>query len=1051
VFWLGTQLPKLGPAGKVTVGYAVGGALLAAGILLEKKWNYALLGRTTAGGGWALLYFITYAMHHVAATRVIDSQAVDLTLLLVVAAAMVAHTLRYDSQTATSVAFLLGFATVTMSRETVYSLSASAVLAAALVVIVLWRRWYELEVFGVLGSYLNHYLWLRGIIEPMGGHNRPFPEFNASTILLFFYWAVFRVSYVLRREPSKAEENVSTIAALLNIGLLLGLLRYQSVHPELAFWALLGLGAAELAIGQLPRLRVHRRAAFLTLTTVGLSLLIAAFPFKFSGSNLSVLWLVEGEALFIVGVMSREAVFRHFGVLTAALTAGHMLGVDAWRVVEARIAPVPKDTPEYQLALLLAAATLVFYANAHFVFRRWKEVFGTGLEEYYPALLSSFGGVLAFTATWLAFPGLRTPVAWAALVLLLVIAGSLLRETALTIQADAAVMFVLVWIWFNNLDATQKFHGLTMRLITIATSSLLLYAAAHWRRRTEIELAAAFSAGYTWIGTGLLAALAYKELPNHWVAVAWAAFALVLLIVGRFRKRTELPWQAHCLSIAALFGTVAWSFDATQLFHGLTLRLISVSIVAVLFYVCAPWTARTGIELAAAFSAGYTWVGTGLLAVLAYKELPGHWVPVAWAAFALVLLIVGRFLKRAELPWQAHCLAIAALLGTIAWNFDATQLFHGLTLRLISVSIVAVLFYVCAPWISREAGATAGYIHDAYSWAGSGLITTLMWYELRPPSVVLGWTVFGLLLFELGWVRGSASLRLQGYFAFLASFLRIFFVNLNAETVPGELSTRLYTVLPLAAALYYVAWRTAHSPEADQPLERQWRSSDWHNYLGIITVAALVRFEVSPDWVAAGWSAMVLVLFVIAWRFARSVFLHQGLLLSFAVLFRTLFYNFELPKYYPPGFWQWPTLTVGVAAGLLLGGLPFAFRIRETEKAKPSPTRFAPARRPEQVLFFVPVGILTALLAIEMRKGLITLAWGVEGVLVFLVALAIGERSFRLTGLGLLLLCVGKLVVVDVWTLESSDRYLTFIVLGAVLLLVSFLYTRYQERLLRYL
>ncbi|HXZ19582.1 MAG TPA: DUF2339 domain-containing protein, partial [Candidatus Acidoferrales bacterium] len=317
VFWLGTQWQKIGPGWRVAIGYAVGGALLAGGILLEQKWDYKLLGRTTAGGGWALLYFTTYAMHHVAATKVIDSQSVDLTLLLVVAAAMVVHTLRYDSQTATSIAFLLGFATVTFSRDTVYSLSASAVLAAALVVIVLWRRWYELEVFGLLASYLNHFLWLRGIIDPMGEHHHDFPGSTASILLLFFYWAVFRVSYVLRRDPGKNEEQISTIAALLNIGLLLALLRYQSLHPELAFWALLGLGATELAIGQLPRLRVQRRPAFLTLTTVGVSLLIAAFPFRYSGSNLSVLWLVEGEALFIVGVMSREAVFRHFGVLTA--------------------------------------------------------------------------------------------------------------------------------------------------------------------------------------------------------------------------------------------------------------------------------------------------------------------------------------------------------------------------------------------------------------------------------------------------------------------------------------------------------------------------------------------------------------------------------------------------------------------------------------------------------------------------------------------------------------------------------------------------------------
>jgi uncharacterized membrane protein len=108
-------------------------------------------------------------------------------------------------------------------------------------------------------------------------------------------------------------------------------------------------------------------------------------------------------------------------------------------------------------------------------------------------------------------------------------------------------------------------------------------------------------------------------------------------------------------------------------------------------------------------------------------------------------------------------------------------------------------------------------------------------------------------------------------------------------------------------------------------------------------------------------------------------------------------------------------------------------------------------RRPEQLLFFIAIGLLTVLLAVEMRHGMVTLAWGSEGVAVFVLALWLAERSFRLTGLGLLLLCVGKILIVDVWQLDPRDRYLTFIVLGAALLLVSFLYTRNREALRQYL
>jgi uncharacterized membrane protein len=99
----------------------------------------------------------------------------------------------------------------------------------------------------------------------------------------------------------------------------------------------------------------------------------------------------------------------------------------------------------------------------------------------------------------------------------------------------------------------------------------------------------------------------------------------------------------------------------------------------------------------------------------------------------------------------------------------------------------------------------------------------------------------------------------------------------------------------------------------------------------------------------------------------------------------------------------------------------------------------------EQPLFFVPV-VLMAILLLLKTPDLVTLAWGAEGVLVFLLALVARERSFRLTGLSLIMLCVGKVVVWDVWHYaDARARYLTLIGIGLILLVISFLYGRYRE------
>ena len=843
-FFLAYQLKTLGPAGKVLVGIVTSLAMLATGIWLERKDTYRILARAGIGGGWALLFFTTYAMYHVPAAKVLSSQATDLVLMLVVATVMVIHTLRYRSQVVTGLAFLLALSTVTISHSNVYSLSAGAVLAAGLVVIVSRMHWFELETAGIAASYLNHYLWLRPIIEPMQGKHHPFPEFAPSAGILALYWLIFRLSYVFRKPNNDREEHISTAAALLNPILLLLVLKYQSVHPEWAFWTLLAIGAVETALGQLSITR-RRRSAVIVLSTIGVVMLIAAFPFRYSGERLSVLWLMEAETLLLIGVWTKEVVFRRLGMLASVAVSIQMIGVNAAQIFGRRMDDADLR-PDFQLAIVFLVATAVFYLNAHWVLRRWADLFTTEFDRRVMQRASYAAAIMLWIAAWIAF-------------------------------------------------------------------------------------------------------------PEAWTAVVWASLTVALTIVGRRLTSAELAYQAIFMAVASVIRVFAINLDATSKFHGVTLRLLTILLVSALLYI------------------------------------------------------------------------------TTRWNWSPTD---GISINQRLYSFDQLTF--------------AGY-----TWAASFLLALLAWYEFRPVSVADIWAVGGLLLLELGLSRKRPSLRLQGYTALAAAFLRIFFVNLNAAGNPGEVSPRFYTVVPLALVVFYAYWRLHETGNGLLPLERKFHVAEFCCWLGTITFAALMRFELEADWVAAAWAALVFALMALAWRSGRSVFLHQGLLLSAGVVFRAILHNFYERSYFPAPAWESRRITVGVTVALLLASLPITFRLRKKTTAA---ERTGLARlfqiitsRPEQILFFIAIGLLTVLLAKEMRYGMVTLAWGIEGVAVFLLALQLGERSFRLTGLGLLLLCVGKIIFVDVWRLNPQDRYVTFIVLGVALLLVSFLYTRNREALRQYL
>lgn len=1047
---------KIPAIGKVSLGFLSGGGMLGLGVWLEKQERYRIFARGLIGGGWALLFFTTYAMHHVAAAQVISSQSIDLALMLLVAAAMVAHTLRYESQVVTGLAFLLGFTTVTLSHSTVYSLSAGAVLALGLVALVVRMNWFELEVFGVLASFLNHYLWLRPIVEKMGWPRQPFPEFFPSVVLLLFYWLVFRVSYIARKVEDEEQEKVSTVACLLNSFLLLALMKYQSVRPELAFWFLLALGAAELALGQLPVTR-RRRLAFIVLTTLGATLLVAAFPFKFSGSNLSVLWLLEAEAFFLVGVFAPEIVFRRLGMVAGAVTALHLLFLDAEQVFFARMeAAVP--AADLRLGIVFVVAALAFYLNSEWVSRRWSGFFEEEFDARFLEGFSYAGGTMAAVAAWLIWPTSGTAVGWAALAFALAFAGRQLASWPLSRQAVTLAAMAFVRVLASNLNLGDRSLTPTLRLTTvdlILTASViaLLYLSSHWIGPEESAAETPWLRGaHTWAASFLVALLAWYELGPAWPAVFWAAFALLLGFLGQRLERQDFSMQANCLAAAAFLRVLVVNTGETDLFHSLTLRLITMTLVGAGLYLFSTRAEVPRLEGSRHLRAAHTWGATLLVALIAWYEMPEPWIAVAWMALALLLGILGREWSRTDLALQGNALAAAAVVRALTFNVGLTSPWYGVTLRFATVALVTALLYLFSRWSEVKAHAETRSLPHACTWTASYLAALLAWYELRPVTVALAWALLGIVLFEVGFRRPTLQLRLQGYVALAAAFGRIFFVNLNAAGEPGELSPRVYTVVPLAVAFYYV-YESLHG-RADDFLA--WERKQWAPqafcYMGTIALAGLIRFELDLDWVIAGWAALLIILMALSLLTKRNLFLSQAIVLNLALAFRAAFHNFYERTYFPGGSW-WHTrsATVGFAVGLLFLSLFLAFPLRRRMTEAPAGRLRWMLNHPHQVLFFTPVALLTVLLTLEVRKGGVTIAWGLEGVAVFLLALWVGQRSYRLTGLSLLMLCVGKIAFVDAWQMEPQPRYLTFIILGVALTAVGFLYTKYKETFQQYI
>ena len=61
------------------------------------------------------------------------------------------------------------------------------------------------------------------------------------------------------------------------------------------------------------------------------------------------------------------------------------------------------------------------------------------------------------------------------------------------------------------------------------------------------------------------------------------------------------------------------------------------------------------------------------------------------------------------------------------------------------------------------------------------------------------------------------------------------------------------------------------------------------------------------------------------------------------------------------------------------------------------------------------------------------------------------EKIYRWVGLGILASALGRIVIFDVWKLETFYRVLSFMALGVVLVALGYIYNKYQEKIREWL
>jgi uncharacterized membrane protein len=814
---LGYEFAHVGPAGRVAIGMGVGLGMLAGGVFVERKRAYAIFARGLMGGGWAALYFTTYAMHALPAAKVIDNPYLGTALVLAVATGMIAHSLRYKSQTVSGLAYFIAFATLALSESTPFSVLALLPLAASLLYLAQRFEWHQMAVFGLFATYATC------ASRPDVG--APL----ASTQALFaMYWLLFETFDLLRLRRSMAEWTIESLILPVNaLGFLgLSLVKWERSNPA-HLYVFLAAGAAVYLFGAILRAWMRPPSAFDshsgTLARIGggsyegsitLSAAMAAVAImlRAPGAWVSIGLLIEGEILFLAGLLYGQKYLRQ---LAGAAFAGSVIKTVVVDLAEGgSITFGGRSWTSWSPVAVLSA--LVFYVN-----RMLRATEG--------ALYSTVAAGLIALVMPYETPRQYLTVAWLAFAALLFEMGFRLRKPEFRYQSYIiGALGTGAGLVINSLSIAQfgARSGWALAWLPVAICAALHYAATlRIALNPDDDRLDDAEKKISWITAACAAAflfvIAWQLVPGGYLGAAWLLLGAVLFELGLHSLPKHFRWLSYFVSAAGFYDmwwnlsdaiplsiatAVCWSVSA-RLFRPMPARIEDYERER-----CRDLCAAGGVLFAMA---------------LMWLKLPLPAVALAWAALGLAMFETGIRCGFSRFRLLSHLVAAAVCVRLFYFDFASLGDVLHITYRTLTVAPVIASHYYF--WWRYQRNSTRAYLYTA-----AILFLALARFELGSTWTVAAWAFFALALYAVGKIRNIADLRWQSFVIALLTFL---FTTL---TLSGN-HARIFTTSCVIVSFYAAQLLAPRS--ASEAVERYARA--FFSMLASILLAILLSYEVS--------------------------------------------------------------------------------------------------------------------------------------------------------------------------------------------------------------
>lgn len=555
-------------------------------------------------------------------------------------------------------------------------------------------------------------------------------------------------------------------------------------------------------------------------------------------------------------------------------------------------------------------------------------------------------------------------------------------------------------------------------LFTLAFGAVLL-ALAELAKRTEAA-SKGFDGSYLTQGLALVSLGLLFKLSGYQAAILFALQSGTLIKIGAHRHRTIFQFFSGCAALAA-FGFAASALDRSAPHAVLTAFAVSLVFVgtARLFKSQRDSLAAPLLQLRpSAFVALAT-----ILSIAAIFQATDRQATVFALAGLGVLLLLGlRWHRMPELVLSAQVSALAAL---ISWAFAGEISALPPLLAVLGSGLFQMHWwqrqrtYSSPQWLRRFAEG----LH-----ALAITVCLLLWSLHRFPDPVqaLGIAAAALLLLSYSCLTRSWALCLVAQI--LSAACAVLFVQVDGVAWPTALASLVFFSLqPVVLDLFL--------PRSPETLRST--LNGLAHVLGLTATFLGVFFAyqfLPPQAIFLTFACAGFAYFLAFARSRRSEFLVDAAPL--VALATVEFLRASLGS--PPPHWQ-------NAFGLILPLI--AQRI-----CRATGSRADLLPRPFQQLL-ISGGVLGLwfwlgkIVAANHQGFLLTASWSIFAALVLAAGFLLRDRTYRILGLGILMVSVARIFCLDVWQLDPIFRILSFLVLGIVLLAAGFLYNRFAAAL----